>query len=33
MADTKYLSSIQAGTEVFTGTGRLDTDSYLADIR
>ena len=27
---SKYLSSIQAGTEVFLGTGRLDTDSTTA---
>ena len=33
MSNTKYLSSIQSGTEVFTGSGRLDTDSYTADIR
>lgn len=31
--NTKYLSSIQAGTEVFHGTGRLDIDAYTADIR
>jgi hypothetical protein len=30
---TKYLSSIQAGTEVFIGNGQLDTNSYTADIR
>jgi xyloglucan-specific endo-beta-1,4-glucanase len=33
MANTKYLSSIEHGTEVFTGNGRLDVDSYTADIR
>ena len=33
VANTKYLSSIEAGTEVFTGNGQLDTDSYTADIR
>lgn len=33
MSNTKYLSSIQAGTEVFIGSGRLDTDAYTADIR
>lgn len=31
--NTKYLSSIEHGTEVFVGTGRLDVDSYIADIR
>jgi glycosyl hydrolase family 12 len=33
VANTKYLSSIQAGTEVFIGSGRIDTDAYTADIR
>lgn len=33
LSNTKYLSSIQAGTEVFIGTGQLDTDAYTADIR
>jgi xyloglucan-specific endo-beta-1,4-glucanase len=33
VANTKYLSSIQAGTEVFIGNGQLDTDAYTADIR
>lgn len=33
VANTKYLSSIESGTEVFVGTGQLDTDSYTADIR
>jgi hypothetical protein len=33
VSNTKYLSSIEAGTEVFTGDGQLDTDSYTADIR
>ncbi len=32
-SNTKYLSSIQAGTGVFTGNGQLDTDAYTADIR
>lgn len=31
--NTKYLSSIQAGTEVFIGNGQLNTNSYIADIR
>lgn len=30
---TKYLSSIEHGTEVFTGTGQLDVDAYTSDIR
>jgi Glycosyl hydrolase family 12 len=30
---TKYLSSIEHGTEVFVGSGRIDVDSYTADIR
>jgi xyloglucan-specific endo-beta-1,4-glucanase len=29
---TKYLSSVQAGTEVFTGSGRLDTSAYSVKI-
>ena len=33
MSSSKYLSSVQAGTEVFVGNGQLDTDSYVADIR
>ena len=28
LAKTKYLSSVQAGTEIFTGAGRLDTQAY-----
>ncbi len=33
MSNTKYLSSIQHGTEVFTGSGQLDVTNYTADIR
>jgi hypothetical protein len=33
LSSSKYLSSIQAGTEVFTGTGELDTDSYYCTIQ
>jgi hypothetical protein len=33
VANTKYLSSIEHGTEVFVGTGQLDVDAYTADIR
>ncbi|GIF15454.1 GH12 family glycosyl hydrolase domain-containing protein [Actinoplanes teichomyceticus] len=29
---TKYLSSVQAGTEVFTGSGQLDTSAYSVKI-
>ena len=29
----KYLSSIQAGTEVTSGPGRLDTDQYYCTIQ
>lgn len=29
---TKYLSSVEAGTEIFTGTGRLDTTAYAVTI-
>jgi hypothetical protein len=33
MASSKYLLSIEAGTEVFTGTGQLDTDQYYCTIQ
>ena len=33
MSNTKYLTSIQHGPEVFTGRGQLDVDNYTADIR
>jgi len=33
LANSKYLSSIQAGTEVFLGSGRLDTDQYYCTIQ
>jgi hypothetical protein len=33
MASSKYLSSVQAGTEVFVGTGELDADSYYCTIQ
>ncbi|GAA2397566.1 hypothetical protein GCM10010420_24490 [Streptomyces glaucosporus] len=33
LASTKYLSSVQAGTEVFAGKGRLDTTAYSVDVR
>ncbi len=29
---TKYLSSVQAGTEIFTGSGQLDTSAYSVRI-
>lgn len=29
----KYLSSVQAGTEVFIGSGRVDTNSYWVDVQ
>ncbi|HWS38597.1 MAG TPA: cellulose binding domain-containing protein [Actinoplanes sp.] len=32
LAKTKYLSSVQAGTEVFTGSGRLETSAYSVRI-
>ncbi|MFC3998159.1 hypothetical protein ACFOVU_19695 [Nocardiopsis sediminis] len=32
LAETKYLSSVQAGTEVFTGQGALETLSYSAVV-
>lgn len=32
MPDSRYLSSVQAGTEVFTGAGELDTDGYAVRV-
>ena len=29
---TKYLSSVQAGPEIFTGEGTLDTSAYSVTI-
>ncbi|WP_244187896.1 GH12 family glycosyl hydrolase domain-containing protein [Streptomyces regalis] len=28
----KYVSGIESGTEVFKGTGRLDTEAYSVNI-
>ena len=33
MSSSHYLTSIEAGTEVFVGTGRLDTDNYYCTIQ
>ncbi|MDC0773339.1 hypothetical protein POF73_41730 [Streptomyces sp. HD] len=32
LTNDKYVSGIEAGTEVFKGTGRLDTRAYSVDI-
>jgi hypothetical protein len=32
LSDSQYLISVEAGTEVFTGAGRLDITSYSVDI-
>ncbi|MBC9728030.1 GH12 family glycosyl hydrolase domain-containing protein [Streptomyces sp. TRM68367] len=32
LSDTKYLTGVEAGTEVFTGTGRVDTRAYSVDV-
>jgi hypothetical protein len=32
LGNDKYVSGIEAGTEVFKGTGRLDTRSYSVTI-
>lgn len=32
LSPAKYLLSVEAGTEVFTGVGRLDTTAYSVDI-
>jgi hypothetical protein len=33
MQSSKYVSSIQAGTEIFTGTGQLDTKGFYCRIQ
>ena len=33
MSSSKYLTSIQSGTEVTSGSGRLDTDQYYCVIQ
>jgi hypothetical protein len=33
VSSSRYLTSIEAGTEVFTGTGSVDTDSYSCVIQ
>lgn len=33
LSGSKHLNSIQAGTEVYLGTGRLDTDQYYCTIQ
>ena len=30
---SKYLSSVQSGTEIFTGTGELDTTGYYCRVQ
>ncbi|MEV0641370.1 hypothetical protein AB0I77_41895 [Streptomyces sp. NPDC050619] len=32
LGDDTYVSGIESGTEVFKGTGRLDTKAYSVDI-
>ncbi|WP_409469360.1 GH12 family glycosyl hydrolase domain-containing protein [Streptomyces sp. HC307] len=32
IGNDKYVSGIEAGTEVFQGKGRLDTKAYSVDI-
>ncbi|MFJ9712346.1 hypothetical protein [Streptomyces sp. NPDC101234] len=32
LSNDKYVSGIESGTEVFKGSGRLDTKSYSVDI-
>jgi hypothetical protein len=31
--NTRYLSSIQAGSEVFTGVGQLDTNGFYCRVQ
>lgn len=33
MSSSKYLTSVQAGPEIFTGEGEVDTTSYSATVR
>lgn len=33
MSSSKYLTSVESGTEVFIGTGQLDTNSYFANVQ
>ena len=33
LSSSKYLTGIEAGTEVFTGTGQLDTNGYTCTIQ
>jgi hypothetical protein len=33
VAPSKYLSSVQTGTEIFTGTGELDTLGYYCRVQ
>jgi hypothetical protein len=33
LSNNKYLTSVQASTEVFVGGGRADTESYWVDVQ
>jgi Glycosyl hydrolase family 12 len=33
VSNTKYLTSVEAGTEVFIGNGRVDTNSYYCNVQ
>ena len=33
MSNSKYLTSVEAGTEVFIGNGRVDTNSYYCNVQ
>jgi hypothetical protein len=33
MQNTKYITSVQSGTEVFTGMGQLNTNGYYCRIQ
>jgi hypothetical protein len=32
LSSAKYLTSVQAGAEIFTGTGQLDTSAYYCNV-
>ena len=33
VSNSKYLTSVEAGTEVFIGNGRVDTNSYFCNVQ
>jgi hypothetical protein len=33
VSNSRYLTSVEAGTEVFIGDGRVDTNSYFCNVQ